>query len=179
MHTILVVDDEKNMLNAVRRAVRSLPVAVETTSDPMEAAAIVRERGRDFAVVIADQRMPKMSGLDLLRRVKLMAPATVRILFTAYTDLEVVIRAINEGEVFRFVKKPWDDEELIGVVLSAIRHHELIAENERLLAKVREQAETLEELERRNPGLTQLPPQDEGGAFIIEPPDPADQSVVW
>jgi response regulator RpfG family c-di-GMP phosphodiesterase len=170
-HSILIVDDERNVLSAVRRCLRSLPLSIETISDPIEAAATVRERTGTIAAVIADQRMPGMTGLDLLRRVKEVSPHTVRILFTAYTDMEVVIRAINEGEVFRFVRKPWEDAELMGVVLSAIQYHELIEENERLLRTVRAQQETLEELERANPGLTTLPPRDEDGAFIIEPPD--------
>lgn len=175
---ILVVDDERNVLNAVRRSLRSLPATLETFSDPVEAASAVRDRPDEFAAIIADHRMPAMTGLELLRRVKDMAPDMVRILFTAYTEMDVVIRAINEGEVFRFIRKPWEDAELVGVVLSALSHHELILENRRLLATVRRQQETLEELERANPGLTRLPPRDEDGAFIIEPPDPADQ-LAW
>ena len=165
---VLVVDDERNVLNAVRRSLRTLPVAVRLSNDPYEAISVLRDER--IAVVIADQRMPGMTGLDLLRRMKDVSPRTVRILFTAYSELDVVVRAINVGEVFRFLRKPWDDAELQGVVLSAVKQHELVMENERLLRTVRKQQETLGELERSQPGLTRLPPRDESGAFIIEAP---------
>lgn len=97
-----------------------------------------------------------------------LAPETLRILFTAYTEMEVLIRAINQGEVFRFIRKAWEDAELVGAVLSAPSHHELILENRRLLATVRRHQETLEGLERAIPGLTRMPPRDDDGAFTIE-----------
>jgi len=175
--TILVVDDEKNVLSAVRRCLRNLDVAVETAENAYDALAVIRRSYGGVAVVIADQKMPGMTGLELLQRIRDASPRTVRVLFTGYAEMDLVIRAINEGEVFRFVKKPWDDVELQGVVLCALQHHRLLVENERLTDEVTRQQEDLEELERMNPGLTRLPPKDSTGAFIIEPP--SDQSSAW
>lgn len=165
---ILVVDDERNVLNAVRRSLRKLHVHVETSDDATEALGTVRSMSKRIATVIADQRMPGLTGIEFLRKVKAVEPNIVRVLFTGFADMDVVIRAINEGEVFRFLQKPWQDVELQGLVLTALQHHEILVENERLLATVREQQETLEELERLNPGLTKLPPRDESGAFILD-----------
>jgi FixJ family two-component response regulator len=165
---ILVVDDERNVLNAVRRSLRKLDVYIETTDDATEALGVVRSMPDRIAAVVADQRMPGLTGLEFLRKVKDIHPNIVRVLFTGFADMDVVIRAINEGQVFRFIQKPWQDIELQGLVLTALQHHEILVQNERLLATVREQRDTLEELERLNPGLTKLPPRDESGAFILD-----------
>jgi len=170
--SILVVDDEQNVLSTVRRTLRRLPVDVETAGSAESALRTVEAQKGRFAVVISDQRMPGMSGDQLLRRLRVLEPNAVRILFTGYTDMDTVIRAINEGQVFRYLQKPWEDAELQGLVLTALQHHKVLAENERLLARVREQEQTMAELERLNPGLTKLPERDESGAFIIEPPQP-------
>jgi DNA-binding NtrC family response regulator len=170
-HTILVIDDERNVLNSVKRTLRKLRVEVETADSAPEALVILGNLRGKIAAVIADHNMPGMTGVELLRRVKKVEPNAVRILFTGYADMDVVISAINEGEVFRFMTKPWQDLELQGLVLTAIQHHDVLVENQRLLRKVREHEATLGELEKQSPGLTDLPPRDETGAFIIEAPD--------
>jgi FixJ family two-component response regulator len=172
--TIFVVDDERNVTRAVQRDLRNIQnLMVEAFTDPGAALLAIQNHPTPVAAVIADQQMPGTTGLELLRKMRLTLPNVVRILFTGFADMELVIRAINEGEVYKFLKKPWDEYELQGVVLSAIQHHDILDENERLLKQVREQKLTLSALEREHPGITKLPPRDSSGAFIIEPPDAA------
>ena len=170
--TVFVVDDEANVVRAVQRDLRKvLNLSVKGFTDPGDVLPAIRNHAGPVAAVIADQQMPGTTGLELLRRIRVAFPGTVRILFTGYADMDLVIRAINEGEVYKFLKKPWEEFELQGVVLGAIQHHEILEENERLLKKVKEQKVTLSALELENPGITKLPPRDSSGAFIFESPD--------
>jgi response regulator RpfG family c-di-GMP phosphodiesterase len=156
------------VLNAVRRTLRSLDINLVTLDNPYDAFALVKQQPH---AVVADFRMSGMTGLRLLRLVKEISPTTVRILFTAFADTELVIDAVNKGEVFRFIRKPWDEIEFQEVILNAIEFHDVLKENQQLLATVRQQNDALREIEKQSPGIAKLPPQDEGGAFIIEPPE--------
>jgi DNA-binding NtrC family response regulator len=175
---IVVVDDEKNVQNAVKRALRTLDITIDTADNAFDAIAVIKKQPAPPAAILADHRMPGMSGLQLLRKVKEISPATVRILFTAYAEMDIVIRAINEGEVYRFIKKPWDAQELIDVVQHAIEQHELQAKAEEKGDVVRRERSERSTLEADDPGITRLPPQDEEGAFIIEPPG-SSQDSAW
>lgn len=106
---ILFVDDEERILNALRTMFRP-HYHVFTAENGTLALEFVKRFG--IHVVVSDQRMPGMSGVELLRQVKQAAPATVRILLTGYSDLAAIVGSINDGEVFRFVKKPWDNADL-------------------------------------------------------------------
>jgi len=106
---VLFVDDEERILNALRTVFRS-HYHVFTAENGTLALEFVKRFG--IHVVVSDQRMPGMSGVELLRQVREAAPATVRILLTGYSDLASIVGSINDGEVFRFVKKPWDNAEL-------------------------------------------------------------------
>ncbi len=170
--TIFVVDDEPKVTRAVQRDLRNIPnLSVEAFTDPGTALLSIQNHPTPVAAAIVDEQMPGTTGLELLREMKVAFPNVVRILFTGCADMELVIRAINEGEVYKFLQKPWAEYELHCVVLSAIQHHDLLEENERLLKQVKEQKLTLNALEREHPGITKLPPRDSSGAFIIEPPD--------
>ena len=87
-------------------------------------------------MIMSDQRMPGMTGVELLRHAKEIRPETTRLLFTAYADIRTVIDAINQGHVFRYLAKPWDSDELEAVVHQAVEHHDLIVEKNRLLAEL-------------------------------------------
>ncbi len=106
---VLFVDDEERILNALRTIFRA-HYHVFTAENGTLALEFVKRFG--IHVVVSDQRMPGMSGVELLRQVKEAAPTTVRILLTGYSDLAAIVGSINDGEVFRFVKKPWDNAEL-------------------------------------------------------------------
>ena len=116
--TILFVDDEKQILRSIERLLNGSTYRVLTAGDSEEALGIVA--GEDIAVVFSDQCMPKMKGLELLQRIKKTSPDTVKIIMTAYADLAMAVEAINTGDVFRFIIKPWDDATLTGIAEEAL-----------------------------------------------------------
>ena len=107
--TLLFIDDDERLLNGLRTLFRQEYNTITVASGA--AALEVLKRG-PVHVVVSDQRMPEMTGVELLRKVRELAPNAVRILLTGYTDLASLVGSINQGEIFRFVKKPWDNEEL-------------------------------------------------------------------
>ena len=119
---ILFVDDEQMILRSLERLFADSPYRVLTTDDAAEAIGII---GREeIAVIVSDERMPKMKGIELLERVRNASPETVKILLTAHADLATAEGAINKGEVFRFVRKPWDGGALQGLVREAVARFE-------------------------------------------------------
>ena len=94
-----------------------------------------------------------MSGLEFLQQAKQLYPDTIRILITGSSDTKITIEAINKGEIFRFLLKPWNDEELKMTLRITFQYHDLIQENKRLAATVKKQSFLLEELEKQNPGI--------------------------
>lgn len=113
---ILCVDDEPNILRALSWLLRK-EFTVVTALSAREGLDLIRNG--DFDVVISDQRMPEMSGVDFLNQVRTLAPRAMRILLTGYSDLQAVLRSVNESEIFRFVTKPWDVNELPEIVAQA------------------------------------------------------------
>jgi len=134
-YPILVVDDEQDNLDAFRFNFRKTFDILTATSGP-EALAILAEK--DVAVVVTDQRMPKMTGVELLREVRQRTPETVGIILTAFTDVDVLIEAINLGQVYRYITKPWDAKEVRGVLQYAIERFHLQRENKKLEAQLAE-----------------------------------------
>ncbi|MBU3057488.1 response regulator [Pseudomonas indica] len=116
--TVLFVDDERYILMSLSSLFRS-SYRVLSTTDPNEALEIVRREKVD--VIVSDQRMPQMLGAELLRRVRRVSPGTMRILLTGYSDMSSVISSINDGEVFRFINKPWSNDEMRTLVASAVQ----------------------------------------------------------
>ena len=113
---ILCVDDEPNILRSLNWLLRK-DFDVMTAPSGHEALALVRQN--DFDVIISDQRMPGMTGAEFLREVCKIAPRPMRILLTGYSDLEAVLRSVNESEVFRFINKPWDIKVLPRIIEEA------------------------------------------------------------
>lgn len=128
---ILFVDDEKRVLKSMKALFRS-GFQVHLADNGNEALNIIRNNEID--VVVSDQRMPQMTGIEVLRSVKESSPATMRILLTGYSDLNAIIQSINEGEVYRFINKPWANEELRATVSDAAE----IAQRSRALPDNRE-----------------------------------------
>lgn len=106
---VLIVDDEKDNLDALRRLLRNL-YDVTVCESPFEALKLVQKQ--PFNVILSDQRMPEMTGVELLEKMKTLRPSATRILLTGYTDIESVIGAINRGNIYRYIAKPWDPEDL-------------------------------------------------------------------
>src|SRR6188508_792618 len=134
-YPILVVDDEQDNLDAFRFNFRKTFDILTATSGP-EALSILAEKS--VAVVVTDQRMPKMTGVELLREVRTRQPEAVGIILTAFTDVDVLIEAINLGQVYRYITKPWDAKEVRGVLQYAIERFHLQRENKKLAAQLAE-----------------------------------------
>jgi DNA-binding NtrC family response regulator len=113
---ILCVDDEPNISRALQWLLQK-DFDVMTANSGSEGLSLVKQN--DFDVVISDHRMPMMTGVELLREVKKLSPRTVRILLTGYSDLQAIVRSVNESEVYRFINKPWNISELPKVVEQA------------------------------------------------------------
>lgn len=143
-YPILYVDDEPFALETFRLQFKE-DFTIHVAQDGEEAQRILHEN--EIAVVLTDQRMPRLSGVELLTRVKAQRPDTVRMLITAYTDMDVVIEAINEGNVYRYITKPYNEDDLRNSLRQGIETYYLIRERERLEA---EKIETAKRMARAN-----------------------------
>ncbi len=144
--TLLVVDDERDVLDSVRDWLR-IKYRVITFQRGAEALEYLGS-GQVADVILCDQRMPEMTGVEVLCQAKAIRPETTRLLFTAYIDIRTVIDAINQGHVFRYIAKPCDPDELAVVVRQAVEHHNLIVEKNQLLAELKESNARLLEANR-------------------------------
>jgi diguanylate cyclase (GGDEF)-like protein/PAS domain S-box-containing protein len=134
-HTLLLVDDEPNILSALKRQLRGSGLRILTAPGGKEGLALLHTEPVD--VIVSDQRMPGMTGVEFLRAVKNSHPHTVRIVLSGYTELQSVTDAVNEGAIYKFLTKPWDDTQLREHIHEAVRHKEMADENRRLDLEVR------------------------------------------
>lgn len=132
--TILLVDDEEDIGAALARLLRRDGYRILRATSGRDALALMTEY--DVGVVISDQRMPGMTGVELLTQIKELYPYTMRIVLSGYADLDAVTDAINHGAAYKFFTKPWNNEALCAEILEAFRHHELIQEKERLMQEI-------------------------------------------
>ena len=163
-HSILIVDDEEFVRNALSRALRSEDFDIRTADGPKAGWDALMERPAD--IVLSDFKMPRMSGLEFLRRVREEFPDTIRIMLTGHADVETVIDAVNTSEIYRFMTKPWADDELKLVLRLAAAHLDSMRETRRLVEVVTRQAALIQEVEKRHPGITRIA-RDAGGAVVI------------
>ncbi|MGP1683916.1 MAG: EAL domain-containing protein, partial [Giesbergeria sp.] len=134
LRTLLLVDDDENILNSLKRLLRRNGYRILTASSAEQGLILLAENRVD--VMISDQRMPGMPGVEFLRRVKDIHPDSVRMMLSGYTDLKSVIDAINEGAIYKFLTKPWDDELLCVNIEEAFRRKEMAVDNKRLGEKL-------------------------------------------
>jgi CheY-like chemotaxis protein len=132
-YKVLCVDDEQRVLDALRRHLRE-HFSVFTATGGAEALQILAKH-KDLAVVVSDMRMPEMDGATLLRHTRAVRPSAVRILLTGQADMAAAIKAINEGQIFRFLTKPCAPEQFLSVMNEAIRQHELVVAERVLLQR--------------------------------------------
>ena len=128
---VLLVDDEPNVLNGVRRSLRG-DFDVHTALSGAEALRLLEE-GEPFGVIVSDCRMPGMDGIELLQRVSEVSPLSVRVMLTGNMDQETAVKAVNAGEVFKFLNKPCEVDALKQVVALAARQYELVTAEKELL----------------------------------------------
>ena len=164
-HRILVVDDEDNVRNAIRRSLRKEGYELFFASQPSEGLTILKENQTDM--VISDHMMPNMTGLEFLKIVHERHPDCMRIMLTGHADMQTAIDAINQGEIYRFLTKPWDDTELKVTIHLAFEQLELMRENRRLMTAVRRQYDLIKSLEREYPGIGKLV-RDADGAISLD-----------
>jgi DNA-binding NtrC family response regulator len=141
-HKIMIVDDEPANLRVLEKLFRH-DYEVITAESGEEALRLLNEH--DAALLITDQRMPGMTGVELLKRTASIRPRMVRIILTGYTDVETLVEAINSGYVYKYVTKPWNNEELRLTVSRALEHyetkkahHEVEMANQRLIERLHE-----------------------------------------
>ena len=149
--TLLLVDDEENILASLRRLLRRDGYHIITANSGAQGLQRLAENTVD--VIVSDQRMPGMTGVEFLRRAKELFPETVRMSLSGYTELQSITDAINEGSIFRFLTKPWDDERLRGHVHEAFRQKEMADDNRDLSARLQS---TNDELASVNTRMQQL-----------------------
>jgi response regulator RpfG family c-di-GMP phosphodiesterase len=139
--TLLFIDDEANILAALKRLFRPLGYTILTAENGLEALALLEKEPVDL--LICDMRMPVMNGAEVLEQVRAKWPGVVRILLTGYSDLDSTIAAINRGEIYRYIAKPWDDNDIVLTVRDALERKYLLTEKQRLEALTLRQNEEL------------------------------------
>lgn len=166
MYRLMLVDDEENILRALRRTLvvndgSQFQFTVEIFTSP--AAALQRADEIKFDLVLSDYRMPEMDGVQFLRQFREKQPDAARLILSGYADLEGIISAINEAQIFRFIAKPWHDAELRVTLAQALAYHALLIENQDLADRVRaqqgklsRQEVELRRLETEHPGITKV-----------------------
>lgn len=153
-YLVLIIDDEQSILNTLARLFKRIEdMELFTTTDPYEAESILKKHEIDL--VIADERMPKVKGHAFLAFVKEHYPFTVRMILTGFADPEVLEAAINRGEVYRFLQKPWDDEQLINTVRRALEHGALQRSHHQLQEELKQKNRDLERLNSRLESMVQ------------------------
>jgi len=145
MHTLLFVDDEKSILKALRRIFLDDNYQVITAGSGQEALDLLHA-GEKPTVIISDQRMPGMGGAEFLARARKILPDSIRMVLTGYADINAAMESINQGGIYRYILKPWNDEELKLAVKDAVLMFDLINQNRRLTT----------ELEKNNLALVEL-----------------------
>jgi DNA-binding NtrC family response regulator len=168
--TILIVDDEAPIRRTLQRLFAREHYRVLEAAGEQEALKIADADAVDL--IISDYVMPGGNGLDLLTTMKKRHPHVVRMIMTGKADLQAVITAINEGHVYRFVLKPWDNDDLCLSVRLALEQARLLSENRRLVGRLQEHEEVLRGLAKHYPGITSVE-RDAEGAIVLDDPDEA------
>lgn len=144
--TILLVDDEPNIIRSLVRLLRRDQYNILTANSGKEGLEVLKDN--NVGVIVSDQRMPEMTGVEFLSKVKEIYPETVRIVLSGYTDLKSVTDAINHGAIYRFLTKPWEDDLLRENIKDAFAQFELVSENTRLADQLQEANIELEAINR-------------------------------
>lgn len=145
MYQLMIVDDEDNILRALKRVLASEPNwEVEAYND--SAQALQRAHTKVFDAVITDYSMPEIDGIELLKSFRELQPDTIRIVLTGVVEIDTLMSAINQAGAFRFVPKPWEDEQLLESLREGLRFRDVLVENKMLAQTVRDQREQLKSL---------------------------------
>jgi DNA-binding NtrC family response regulator len=165
LQTVLLVDDDEDILAALRRSLRRAGARIETTSSPHEAVRKLEAMPVDL--IISDVDMPLMNGHELMREARARRPEAVRVLLTGSATTASAVRAINEGEVHRFLEKPFDPVALRALVAEALERKEELAERTRASVAVERRHLLLAALEREHAGITGVD-RDADGVYVLD-----------
>jgi len=143
-HNILLVDDEPSILKALKRLFSDTDYKIFTATSGDQGLELCEKE--EFALVMSDYRMPHMTGVEFLAKVKEKYLDTIRIVLSGYADVVAIVEAINDGQVYKFLSKPWNDQDLLTTVQRSLEHYDLQAEN----------LDLLNELKTANSGLREL-----------------------
>jgi len=173
MTTIALVDDEINNLSALKRALRKEDWQILTFDDPMQALKELEFENVDL--IISDYRMPHMNGVTFLNEFKKINPSAIRLILSGQADLDGLLGAINSAEVYRFITKPWDDNDLRLIIKHALEFNYLQQENNRLAQIVRNQGKQIKKnlselrrLEVDSPGITNVDWNEDGSIDLVD-----------
>ncbi|CAB1371021.1 HD domain-containing phosphohydrolase [Denitratisoma oestradiolicum] len=144
--TLLCVDDEANILSALKRLFRPTGYRILTAGSGAEGLRLLEEEAGNIDLVISDMRMPEMDGTRFLSQVRQSWPDVIRILLTGFAEIDATVAAINEGQIYRYIAKPWNDSDVLLTVRDALAHRALSKEKARLEALTRQQNEELRNL---------------------------------
>jgi two-component system, probable response regulator PhcQ len=163
---VLFVDDEPALLEGVKTNLRKEPYQIVTCTSGSAALELLATQRVD--VIVSDERMPGMSGSELLAQVRKRYPSMMRVMLTGQASLEATIRAINEGEVYRFLTKPCTPVQLAQTIRDALLIKRLMSASSRLLDATRRQGRIMDALEDENPGITEVAYADDGRIAVEE-----------
>ncbi len=149
----MFIDDEANILNALRRSLRDQPWEMVFHTQPQDALKDLETR--EFAVLVSDYKMPEINGVEFLEYCRFRQRNAVRVILSAFAEKDAVLEAVNKAEIYRFVTKPWDDDQLRMMIQSAVELSELMNEKERLLEVIQDQEETIAEQQQLLNGFKQ------------------------
>lgn len=165
-HSVLIVDDETNILNSLSRLLRSEDLEVITAEKAHDGLEKLKSAG-GVDLVISDNRLPDTSGIEFLVKVRQLFPDTIRILITGFPDLDSAIDAINRGQVYRYIAKPWEAKELKAIVTQALDYYDILRDNRALIKIAKQQAEWLNALKKKYPDIAHVD-LDKSSIYIID-----------
>jgi response regulator RpfG family c-di-GMP phosphodiesterase len=146
-HTILCLDDERNILQSLKRLLRKEGYNMLFASTGEEAFELLEQN--DVHLIISDQRMPQMSGTEFLAKVKERYPDVLRVILTGYTDVDSITESINKGNIYKFFLKPWNDQNLKLEIRQALEQYDLIKANQHLDETVMRQNQELQQINEK------------------------------
>jgi DNA-binding NtrC family response regulator len=161
---VLIVDDEENILHALTRLFRKEKYDILTAKSGAEGLEIMEEHNVDL--IISDLKMPIMNGVEFLAQAKERNPDALRIMLTGQADIKAMLDAIDQGEVYRFLLKPWNDDELRITIKQALEFYYVQKENKSLIRTVKRQDRILDELEKEHPGISNVR-KDPDGTIVL------------
>ena len=162
---VLFLDDEENILNALRRALRKEGYQLFFCLTPEDALRILDTERVD--IIFTDYLMPQMTGLEFVKIARELHPGAMRCILTGQADLEIAVDAINQGQVHRFLLKPWNDLELKVTLKQLFLQRELESANKSLTDTIDQQRVRIVALEQQHPGISEVS-RDEAGVIVLE-----------